>query len=115
MLIRFMTIEQTLQNEIEESNRWIDTAEGVYKRDLIKRIELINWVLENMKNPEINICEVMESKMNNIILEINQTHDVFEADKLHSELETMDEIFYRVCKDQQKKLAAVTNQEILEI
>ncbi len=51
-----------------------------------------------MKNPEINICEVMESNMNNIILEINQTHDVFEADKLHSELETMDEIFYRVCK-----------------
>jgi hypothetical protein len=41
MLIRFMTIEQTLQDEIEESNRWIDTAEGVYKRDLIKRIELI--------------------------------------------------------------------------
>jgi hypothetical protein len=62
-----------------------------------------------MKNPEINICEIMESKMNNIISEINQTHDV-EADKLHSELETMDEIFYHVCMDQQKKLAAVTNQ-----
>jgi len=109
-----MSIEQTLQDEIIESKRWIDTADGVYKRDLIKRIELINWVLENMKNPEINICEVMESKMNDIILKINQTHDVFEADKLHSELETMDEIFYQVCKDQQKKLAAVTNQEILE-
>jgi hypothetical protein len=68
-----------------------------------------------MKNPEINICEVMESKMNNIILEINQTRDVFEADKLHSELGIMDELFYQVCKDQQKKLATVTNQEILEI
>ena len=54
-----------------------------------------------MKNPEIDICEVMESKMNDIILKINQTHDVFEADKLHSELEEMDEIFYQVCKDQQ--------------
>jgi len=32
-------MEQTLQQEIEESNRWIDTADGVYKRDLIKRIE----------------------------------------------------------------------------
>jgi hypothetical protein len=109
-----MTIEQTLQDEIEESKRWIDTAEGVYKRDLIKRIELVNWVLETMKNTENNICELMESKMNNMILEINQTHDVFEADKLHSELGIMDWLFYQVCKDQQKKLAAVTNQEILE-
>ncbi len=101
-----MTIVQNLENEIQEAKRWLDTADGVYKRDLIKRIELINWVLEVMKNPDTNICEVMESKMNNIILEINQTHDVFEADKLHSELETMDEIFYQVCKDQQKKLVA---------
>ena len=77
-----MTIEHTLQKEILESQRWVGTAEGVYKRDLIKRIELIKWVLETMKNPEINICEVMESKMNDIILDINQTHDVFEADKL---------------------------------
>src|ERR1051325_1316318 len=115
MLIRFMTIEQTLQEEIEESNRWIDTAEGVYKRDLIKRIDLINWVLNVMKNPGINICQLMESKMNDIILKINQTHDIFEADKLHSELGIMDWLFYQVCNDQQKKLATVTNQEILEI
>jgi hypothetical protein len=54
--------------------------------------------------------------MNDIILEINQTHDVFEADKLHSELETLDEIFYQVCKDQQKKLVSkIANQRILEI
>src|ERR1051325_216521 len=105
-----MTIVQNLENEIQEAKRWLDTADGVYKRDLIKRIELINWVLEVRKNPDTNICEVMESKMNNIILEINQTHDVFEADKLHSELEIMDELFYQVCKDQQKKLATVTNQ-----
>ena len=101
-----MSIEQILHQEIEEFNKWIDTAEGVYKRDLIKRIELIKWVLEIMKNPKINICELMESKMNDIILEINQTHDVFEADKLHSELEIMDWLFYQVCKDQQMKLAA---------
>jgi len=101
-----MSMEQTLQQEIEESKRWLDTAKGVYKRDLVKRIELINWVLETMKNPEINICELMESKMNGIILEINQTHNVFEADKLHSELGIMDWLFYQVCKDQQKKLVA---------
>ena len=31
-----MDIEQTLQKEIEESKRWVDTAYGVYKRDLTK-------------------------------------------------------------------------------
>lgn len=88
------------------SERWIDTVEGVYKRDLVKRIELIKWVLEQMKDPQINICELMELKMNNIILEINQTHDIIEADKLHSDLGIMDWLFYQVCKDQQKKLVA---------
>lgn len=43
-LIQFMTIEQTLQQEIKESERWINTADGVYKGDLIKRIEIIIWV-----------------------------------------------------------------------
>jgi len=101
-----MTIEHTLQKEILESQRWVGTAEGVYKRDLVKRIELIKWVLEQMKDPQINICELMELKMNNIILEINQTHDIIEADKLHSDLGIMDWLFYQVCKDQQKKLVA---------
>jgi len=111
-----VSIQQTLQDEIEESRRWVDKADGVYKRDLAKRTELVNWVLEQMKNPEINICELMESKINEVILEINQTHDILEADKLHSELGIMDWLFYQVCKDQQKKLAAsLTNQEILEI
>jgi hypothetical protein len=45
-----MKLEQLLLDEIQESKRWIDKAEGVYKRDLKKRIELINWVLQNMKN-----------------------------------------------------------------
>jgi hypothetical protein len=83
-----MTIEQTLQKEIEESKTWLDleNEESTYKHDLEKRIELINWVLENMKKPDIQICDLIESKMNEIILRINQTHDIFEADKLHSEL-----------------------------
>jgi hypothetical protein len=38
-----MRIEQLLSEEINESKRWIYNAEGVYKRDLIKRIALINW------------------------------------------------------------------------
>jgi hypothetical protein len=44
MLIDTMSIQQTLQNDIEDSKRWLDseTDESTYKQDLIKRIELIN-------------------------------------------------------------------------
>jgi hypothetical protein len=51
-----------------------------------KGIELIKWVLEKLKNPDIPICEIMESKMNEIIDKINQIDDAIEADPLHSEL-----------------------------
>ncbi|MGI8719260.1 MAG: hypothetical protein ACR2KF_01930 [Nitrososphaeraceae archaeon] len=98
-----MTIEQTLQNEIQESKRWMDKAEGVYKRDLIKRIELINWVLDNLKNPDTFICEIIETRMNEIINKINNTHDVFVADLLHSELQILEWIFYQVCGNKIKK------------
>jgi hypothetical protein len=102
-----MGIEQILQDEIQESKRWADTAEGVYKRDLIKRIELIDWVLENMKKPDLRICDVMESKMHETILKINQTHDIFQADVLHSELRILDWIFYQVCGNEIKKFEGI--------
>lgn len=40
-----MTIEQILHDEIIESKKWLDTVTkgSTYKRDLQKRIELINW------------------------------------------------------------------------
>jgi hypothetical protein len=105
MIIQSMSIQQTLQNEIQESKRWleIEQDDSTYKRDLQKRIELINWVLESMKNSNISICEIIESKMNEIILKINQTHNIFEADKLHSELKILDWILFRVCSNEIKK------------
>lgn len=99
-----MNIQQTLQNEIHESKRWIDTAEGVYKRDLIKRIGLINWVLEKMKNPDIFICEAIESRMDEIITKIKKTDSIFELDPLHSELRILDWILYQVCSNEIKKI-----------
>jgi hypothetical protein len=101
-----MSIQQALQKEIEESKKWIECTleDSTYKRDLYKRIELINWVLENMKNPEINICELTESKMNEIILKINQTCTIFESDKLRSELRILDWILYQVCINEIKKV-----------
>ena len=67
-----MTAEQILQKEIEESRTWLDreTDETTYKRDLQKRIELINWVLENIKKPDIQICDLIECKMNEFILSL---------------------------------------------
>jgi hypothetical protein len=101
-----MSIEQTLQNEIQESKKWIEVEkdDSTYKRDLQKRINLINWVLKNMKNPDIPICDNIESRMSEIIMAINRTHSIFEADKLHSELRILDWIFYQVCSNQIKRL-----------
>jgi hypothetical protein len=94
-----MTVEQILQKEIEESRTWLDrqNEESTYKRDLQKRIELLNWVLENMKNSNVQIYALIESKMNEIILKINQTDSILKADKLHSELRILDWILYQVC------------------
>jgi conjugal transfer/entry exclusion protein len=99
-----MTVEQVLQKEIEESRTWLDreNEESTYKRDLQKRIELINWVLENMNNPDIHICNLVESKMNEIIDIINQTDSIIEADKLQSELRILDCIFFQVCSNEVK-------------
>jgi hypothetical protein len=70
-----MTLKQTLQNEIEEFKKWLDRPndDTIYRRDLAKRIELINWVLDNMKNPSIQICSLVKSRMNEIIDKINKT------------------------------------------
>jgi hypothetical protein len=64
-----MSIQQELQNEIEDSKRWIECTQedSTYKRDLYKRIELINWVLEKMNNPDIQIYVLIETKMNEFI------------------------------------------------
>lgn len=99
-----MNIEQTLQNEIDESKRWVDDEkeDSTYKRDLIKRIELINWVLENMQKSDGRICDIIESKMNDTILTINRTYSITESDKLHSELRILDWIFFQVCSNQNK-------------
>jgi len=75
-------------------------GETTYKRDLQKRIELLNWALENMKNPNIYICALIESKMNEIIETINKTYSILEADKMHIELRILDWILYQVCIDE---------------
>jgi hypothetical protein len=99
-----MTVAQILQEDIKNSELWLsrEKDESTYKRDLKKRIVLINWVLENMKNPDVEICSIFESRMNETIQEIKKKDSIFESDILDSELRILDWIFYQVCKDQQK-------------
>ncbi|MDW0254668.1 MAG: hypothetical protein QOA13_11280 [Nitrososphaeraceae archaeon] len=104
-----MTVEQTLLRDIKESQKALNgpNDDTIYRRDQSKRIELINWVLQNMKNPDFPICELIESKMNKVVLTINQTHEIFEADKLHSELRILDWIFYQVCSNELKQFERI--------
>ena len=95
-----MSLEQILRNEVKEAKRWVDTGEGVYKRDLLKKIELINWALQRIKNP--NICEVIESKMNEIIEKINKKDSMIEKDPLDRELRILDWILFQVCSQPNK-------------
>ena len=55
-----------------------------------------------MKNSDIDICSVIETRMNQIIDKINKTHSIFEADPLDSELRILDWILYQVCSNKIK-------------
>lgn len=100
-----MSIQQTLQKEIEDTKTWYDRTkeECIYKRDLEKRIELLNWTLDNLKNPDIDICALIEAKTNEVIDKINEKDSIIEADPLDSEVRILDWILYVVCTDRIKK------------
>jgi len=100
-----MSIQQTLLKEIEDSQICYDRTkeECVYKRDLKIRIELLNWTLDNLKNPNIDICALIEANTNEIIDKINEKDSIIEADPLDSEVRILDWILYVVCTDQTKK------------
>jgi len=96
-----MSVQETLLKEIEDSRKWLDVQkeENTYRRDLRKRIELINWVLEEMKKPDIFICEVIETRINEIIDKINKKDSFIEADPLDSEVRILDWILHLVCSN----------------
>ncbi|HEX5920969.1 MAG TPA: hypothetical protein VFY55_04240 [Nitrososphaeraceae archaeon] len=48
-----------------------------------------------MKNSDVNICAVIESKMNEIMDEISEKHSIKEQDPLDSESRILDWIFYQ--------------------
>jgi hypothetical protein len=101
-----MSVLETLQKDIEEAQKWLkgEKEESIYRRDLRKRIEIINWVLEEMKKPDINICALIETRMNKLIDEINKKDSIIEADPLDSEVRILDWILYIVCSNEIKQL-----------
>ncbi|HEY7228108.1 MAG TPA: hypothetical protein VH481_08285 [Nitrososphaeraceae archaeon] len=97
-----MTIGQILHDEITEAKKWLDreTDDSIYKSDLQKRIELINWTLENMKNCNIQICALIETRMNELIDEINKKDSILKADPLDNQVRILDWILYVVCSNE---------------
>lgn len=101
-----MTINQILTEDIKNSELWLshEKEESTYKRDLKKRIELINWAPENMKNPTVEICNLIEIRINETIRKINKKNSMLETDPLDSELRILDWIFYQVCSNEIKRI-----------
>ena len=54
-------------------------------------------VLENVKNPDIRVCDLIESKMDEIIDTVNKMDSAIEANPLNSELRILDWIVYQLC------------------
>ena len=42
--------------------------------------------MENMNNPDIQVCNLTESKINEIMVKVKQIDSTFKADPLHSEV-----------------------------
>jgi hypothetical protein len=74
----------------------------IYRRDHSKRIELINWIAENMKNPCFSICCVIENKTQEITDEINKKDSIIERDALDGKLRMLIGFYIRSTITQKK-------------
>jgi hypothetical protein len=100
-----MPLDEILQQEIRDSELWLSREKmNLHTNEIKKRIELINWTLQNMKNPNVEICSLIEFRMNETLQEIKKKNSIFESDIFDRELRILDWIFYQVCKDQQVTL-----------
>jgi ACT domain-containing protein len=52
----------------------------------------------------IKICELIESKLNEIIDTVNKMDSAIEADPLHTELRILDWILYQICSNEIKRI-----------
>lgn len=52
-----------------------------------------------MKNSDVEICSLLEARMNETVQEKNKADLIFDSGNLYRELRILDWIFYQVCKD----------------
>ena len=57
-----------------------------------------------MKNPTVEICNLIEICINETIRKINKKNSMLETDPLDSELRILDWIFYQVCSNEIKRI-----------
>jgi hypothetical protein len=50
-----------------------------------------------MKNPDIRVCDLIESKMNEIIDTLKKMDSAIETNPLNSKLRILDWILYQLC------------------
>jgi hypothetical protein len=60
-----------------------------------------------MKNQSTPICEIIETRMNEIIDKMNKTDYIFGADPLDNELRILDWILYQVCSNKLKQFERI--------
>ena len=80
-MARYRKIRKYVQKRSEEKNRINKLGSRKYEK------------------PDIQICALIESRMNNLIDKINETDSIIEADPLDSELRILDWILYIVCSN----------------
>ncbi|MDW0156097.1 MAG: hypothetical protein QOK83_06985 [Nitrososphaeraceae archaeon] len=62
------------------------------------------------ENPEVEICSLIEYRVNETIQEIKKKDSIFESDILDSELRILDWIFYQICVNMQDQTGIRTIQ-----
>jgi len=61
-------------------------------------------ITKKSKNPDTNICALIELKINELIDEINEKDSILEVDPLDSEVRILEWILYVVCSNEIKKV-----------
>jgi len=52
-----------------------------------------------MKNPDINLCALIETNINELIDKINEKDSILQADPLDCEVRILDWVLYVVCSN----------------
>lgn len=55
----------------------------------------------NIKHPKSEICYLIETRMNGLVLKINESDSIIESDKLRSELRILNWILYQVSSNKE--------------